>query len=181
MKKIDEIINMGLLKYGNNLSKEEINNIPFSERVSLSYEIIQKYKIENRGIPSIEVISVVMEKLNISKIHAIERRKIIKNALQPFTCNELFEAFPDVTEQLSEDNIKLIQSSTEFAINDALKNYLYVSNENGFGPTVVRDALKVATNNIRNLKDFLEERHISYNSENIDHWINLEESYKIKK
>lgn len=181
MKEIIEIINIALLKYGNNLSKEEINNIPFSERVLLSYEVIQKYKITNKVIPSIEVIGIVMDKLNISKVHIIERKRIVNYALQPFTCSELFAAFPDATEQLSDQNIELIQSSIDFAIEDSLKNYLYVSNEDGFGPDVVNSALQVAADDLTKLKEFLDERHINYNSENINHWINLAKNSKKNK
>lgn len=173
MKNIDEIINISLLKYGQNLTKEQINSIPFQERVALSYEIIRKYKIENKEFPSPETISVIMNRLNISRIHVIERKNIIKYAMKPFTCSELFEAFNNSSEQLSNANIELIQTSINFAVNDALENYFFVSKDEGCGPDDVKNALQEAAVKLVKLKEFLEERNIMYNSENIDHWINL--------
>ena len=171
--KIDEIVNMNLLKYGKTLPKKQVNIIPFYERVLLSYELIRKYKIENRSNPSQEIISVIINRLNINRIHVTERKNIIKYALQPFTCRELFEAFPDSSEHLSNDNIELIQSSVDFAVYDSLKSFIYVSKEEMFGPDSVDNSLKTAATKLIKLKEFLDERHIVYNSENIDHWINL--------
>ena len=180
MNKIDELLNMSLLKYGQNLTKEQINNIPFSERTSICYDVLTKYRIESKKILSIEEISIIINKLNIGKIHVIERKNIIKDAMRPFTCDELFEAFNNPKEQLSDDNIKLIQSSIDYAINDTLSQYFFVSNNDGFDYDTVKNALQTAITNIKKLKEFLEERKIEYDSERIEQWLDIAEKHNIR-
>ena len=122
-----------------------------------------------------------MNRLNISRIHVIERRNIIKYAMNPFTCDELFQAFNNPEEQLSNDNINLIQSSIDFAVSDALAQYIFVSNFDGFSCDDVTKALQTAVMKIEKLKELLEERNINYDPEKIDHWINLAKVYNQKK